>query len=146
MQILFCRSSSLGSRIVRAFTWSRWSHCALVHEAMVVEAIWPKVRTSPVAALMLAYPDWALVDLPCRFPDLAWAAALSQMGKPYDWRALVGVLFHRDWAASGAWFCSELVAWAFAQGGSPIFRPEALNRVTPQDLWMVAPSLTPTPS
>lgn len=27
---------------------------------------------------------------------------------------------------------------AFQQGGSPLFRPEALHRITPQHLWMIA--------
>ena len=31
-----------------------------------------------------------------------------------------------------------LVGWSFAQAGSPLFRPEALYRVTPQHLWMIA--------
>lgn len=51
--------------------------------------------------------------------------------------ALLGWLVGRDWQCTESWFCSELVAWSFEQGGSPLFRDGVLSRVTPQNLWMI---------
>jgi hypothetical protein len=66
------------------------------------------------------------------------------VGKPYDLTALFGLLMRRDWQEEDRWFCSELVGWAFAQGGSPLFRADALHRITPQNLWMLAPAAPPS--
>lgn len=42
--------------------------------------------------------------------DAAWAFINAQLGKPYDYTAIGGVLFDRDWHSTLKWFCSEL--WA----------------------------------
>lgn len=62
------------------------------------------------------------------------AAARSQIGKPYDWPGVLGIGFRRNWQESDAWFCSELVAWAFGVSGSPLFRTEHW-RITPQTIY-----------
>jgi len=137
MKILLCRSNSIGSWLIRALTWSSWSHVVLINGDDAVEAVLPRVRRSTVADIRAAHSECLVVELPCADPEAAWAAALSQVGQHYDWEALLGFLVHREWASPGKWWCSELVAWSFAQGGSPLFRPEATHRVTPQDLWML---------
>lgn len=60
--------------------------------------------------------------------------AMSQVGKPYDYRGALGFGLHRDWTNTDKWFCSELVAWACAQVGRPLIRSEHLNCVSPRDL------------
>lgn len=43
----------------------------------------------------------------------------SQIGKPYDWSAIVGFLAWRDWNEPDSWYCSELAAaWCRAGGWS----------------------------
>lgn len=61
-----------------------------------------------------------------------WAA--EQIGKPYDWRALIGMPFRADWRDPRAYFCSELWQRAFEIAGFPLIRAEALDRITPRDL------------
>jgi len=51
-----------------------------------------------------------------------------------------GLALRRSWQDKRAWFCSELVAWAAAEAGSPWFRRERIGRVTPEHLWMLAPA------
>lgn len=87
--------------------------------------------------------DYRLVNLPARDPQAIIDAARSQLGRPYDWTAVVGLGLHRDWQEDDAWFCSELVAWAAAQAGEPWFRESALRRITPQHLWMLSPERGP---
>jgi uncharacterized protein YycO len=65
----------------------------------------------------------------------AWAS--SQIGKPYDFSAVSGIAFDRDWHDENRWFCSELIAVAFEKVGHPLLstRPSAVSwRVTPRDL------------
>jgi uncharacterized protein YycO len=66
--------------------------------------------------------------------EAAVSAARTQLGKPYDWGAIVGIALHRDWRAPDKWFCSELVAWACEQAGTKLLRFDNLDRVTPGQL------------
>lgn len=139
MRVLFCRSKLPGSVLIRAVTWSDWSHVAIIDGEEAIEATWPKVRAVPLAEVIATHSSHIMVDLPCRDPAAVIAAARSQIGKPYDLTALFGLALRRDWQEPDSWFCSELVAWSFDKGGSPLFRPDALHRITPQHIWMLAP-------
>lgn len=140
ISLLFSTSRHPMSAVIRACTWSSWSHVAIIDGDEVIEAIAPNgVRRFPVAQCIDHAKRAAIVDLPCRNPSAVIAAADSQLGKPYDYTAIVGLGLRRDWQEDDAWFCSELVAWSFAQAGDSLFRPEVLRRVTPQHLWMLSP-------
>jgi len=71
------------------------------------------------------------------------AAALTQLGKPFDNSALRGFLSDampgtRNWQDPTAWFCSELIVWSFIKGG---YWPELAvwpkNRISPSDIFML---------
>lgn len=144
MKVLLCTSHLPGALLIRALTWSAWSHAAIIDGDEVIEATWPRVRIAPLSEVLAKHPSWTIIDLPCGNPAAVIAAARSQIGKPYDLRAVLGLALHRNWQDSARWFCSELVAWAFDAGGSALFRADAVQRVTPQHLWMLAPSPPPT--
>lgn len=140
IQLLFSTSRYPFSTLIRAVTWSRWSHVALVAGPHVIEAsALEGVRQISKSYAISHALDYCLVDLPARDPQAIIDAARSQIGKPYDWTAIAGLSLHRDWQEEDSWFCSELVAWAAAQAGEVWFRPDALRRVTPQHLWMLPP-------
>ncbi len=140
MRLLFCTSNKIGSRLIRAFTWSKWSHVAIVDGNEVIEAAWPRVRIKPLAEVLAEHTAYELVDVPDELlADDVIDAVRSQVGKPYDWTAIVGIFLRRDWEESDSWFCSELVAWGFAQANASLFRADSVRRVTPEHLWMLAP-------
>lgn len=144
VSLLFSASRHPMSAVIRACTWSNWSHVALIDGDEVIEATAPDgVRRFPAVQAINHAKYGAIVELPCRDPGAVIAAAASQLGKPYDYTAIVGLGLHRDWQEDDAWFCSELVAWSFAQAGEPLFRADVLRRVTPQHLWMLAPAPPP---
>lgn len=60
----------------------------------------------------------------------------SQIGKPYDYMAIVGMPFRQDWRSENKWFCSELVAAGFAQFGVQLLDVDHVNRVSPRDLYL----------
>lgn len=67
--------------------------------------------------------------------DQAYNWALTQVGKPYDWKAILGIATNRDWHCGDDYFCSELVAFAFEQTGNPLINPDTVIwRITPRDL------------
>ena len=140
IRLLFSTTGNPFSYAIRATTWSRWSHVSLVDGADVIEAVaLHGVRRLPLVERVAAAKDHAFAELPCVDPEIVIAAAESQIGKPYDYTAVVGMGLHRDWQEMDAWFCSELVAWAFEEGKSGLFRPGSLHRVTPEHLWMLKP-------
>lgn len=144
ISLLFSTSGHPMSAVIRLGTWSDWSHVAIIDGDDVIEATAPAgVRRLPVVQAIAHATQAVIVELPCRDPRAVIAAAASQIGKPYDWTAVLGLGLRRNWQEDDAWFCSELVAWAFQRAGEPLFRAEVLRRVTPQHLWMLAPSLPP---
>lgn len=141
ISLLFCNADDALSRAIRAFTWSRWSHVALIDGYCAIEALAPDgVTVNDTEVVLMRSSEFELVELPCRNPEAVRAAAASQVGRPYDWSAVLGIALRRDWQQDDAWFCSELIAWAFAQAGEPLFRADCLRRVTPQHLWMLGPA------
>lgn len=141
IEVVFCTRPAAGAALIRAVTWSRWSHVALRDGDEVIEAVaFHGVRTRPLVALLEQSSAVEIVRLPCPDPAAAIAAARGQVGTPYDTWGMLGLGFHRDWQATDRWWCSELVAWAAHQGGAKWLRAEALRRVTPQDLWRLAPA------
>ncbi|MCG8993330.1 hypothetical protein LH427_07790 [Laribacter hongkongensis] len=138
VQLLFTTTPWPASWLIRAGTWSAWSHVALVDGDHVIESVMGHgVRRGPLYGAIRRASRHALVSLPASNPALIIAAAAEQVGKPYDYTAILGLGLHRDWQDDEAWFCSELVAWAFQQAGEPLFRAECLRRVTPQHLYML---------
>jgi len=64
----------------------------------------------------------------------------AQIGKPYDFEAIVGIVAQRDWRDDKAWMCSELVAAGLCQDKVGIFPPHLateFNHVTPRDLLLI---------
>lgn len=134
VQVVFSRNHTPGSILLRAALWSPWSHCALVDGDTVIEAAaFRGVRERPLHDFMADATKAAVLSLPGD-PGAVIAAARSQLGKPYDWLGVAGIGFRRRWQDEDAWFCSELVAWAFEVAGAPLFRT-GYWRVTPQTIY-----------
>lgn len=137
MRIAFARRAALGSWLIRLFTFSRWSHCAIVEGDTVVDAtFWHGVRRSPLSDF-LAHYEVEMVDIELGpFGEYAGMWLEMQIGKKYDWAALVALPLRRKWSDPDKWFCSELVAATLWAGGRPVFR-EDISRIVPQHLWML---------
>ncbi|MDO5940654.1 YiiX/YebB-like N1pC/P60 family cysteine hydrolase [Burkholderia cepacia] len=138
IQLLFSTDALPVSWVIRAFTWSTWSHVALVDGDHVIESM-PGcgVRRVPLADALRDTGRHELVTMPTNRQVQVLSAAASQIGRPYDYGAVLGIGLHRDWQQDDAWFCSELIAWAFQQAGEPLYRAECMRRVTPQHLYML---------
>jgi len=120
------------SRLICWSTWSPYSHVDLVMpDGRLLGAVWgagvsvrrPRRDYTRVTRLV--------ADIPF---EQYYKALITQIGKPYDWRGVLGVAFHRDWQKSDSWFCSELQAWAAEQCGVRMLRRTDVSRVTPRDL------------
>lgn len=145
----FSAEHTLASVLTRWFTHSAFSH---------VDLVLPDGRllgARPAGGVQIRPPDYArfyrVLQLLMRTPLAArhYRYALSQVGKPYDWRAVIGFLLpSRDWRDENAWFCSELVAATFDGTRDRLVhlvgRDEPITRVTPNDL-LISPRLEGPP-
>ena len=134
MRLLFLRRSTPACVAIRLATWSRWSHVAAVFGSTAFEATAKHgVRRTNVYDVLAGATDHAWANVPCR-TEPALRFLELQLGKPYDWTAILGILTRRDWQEDDSWFCSELVAATALAAGAPlIHKPQ--NRVTPEDVW-----------
>jgi uncharacterized protein YycO len=138
MKLFFCTNDLPVSVAIRVFTWSDWSHVAIIDGNEIIEAVWPKVRVSKLEEAKNKYESWAVAEIKTRNDAEIIKAVRSQVGKPYDIGAIFGFVARRDWEKTDKWFCSELVAWSFSQASEPLFRPGTFSRVTPQHIWMIS--------
>lgn len=136
ISVLFSRKRNLGALALRVFQWSPWSHVALVYGSEAIEATATHgVRKVSLMQAVDGTSEREYVHLPCRDPELAFAAAESQVGKGYDWGMILGHPLRQDWDSMDRWVCSELVAWAIREGGTDLFRGQP-HRITPQHLYL----------
>jgi uncharacterized protein YycO len=126
----FSTGAGPASWLVRRFTWSPYSH---------VDLVLPDGRLLGArgdGGVAIREPELFLTVT--RFtvdaPECVIDAALEQLGKPYDWSAIAGIVTRRNWQQPDRWFCSELVAWAFESAGRPLLRAQGTHRITPRDL------------
>ncbi|MGA9668390.1 MAG: hypothetical protein WBQ94_04235 [Terracidiphilus sp.] len=70
--------------------------------------------------------------------DAAMAFLKAQIGKPYDFIDIAGIVFARSWHDPGAWMCSEL--WAATMEAGKIVGPMdgSINLFTPQDSLVIS--------
>ena len=141
------------SWVIRHLSHSPFSHVDLVMPNGTVLG----ASDSPNAPVLLGNPrgvairppDYEAFGLRKRMviktplADGIYAIAETQIGKPFDNTALYRFLSDalptsRSWQDSSAWFCAELLAFAFAIGGywkMPKVWPK--DRISQSDLFMV---------
>ncbi len=135
VRLAFYRGTGLTGWAIRTVTWSDYDHVALLLPDGSVLDVEPGAGVSEHATVRVADAVFA-VDAPDSACDHAVAFAMQQIGKPYDWTAVIGIGLHRDWRQTDSFFCSELVALAFENAGCPLLHANHVNRVTPGDLLM----------
>lgn len=115
--------------MIRWVTWSEFSHVDFVMpDGRLLGARGDGVRVRN------PYGVYQFIRAEVDAPDSVLERAISQIGKPYDYTAIVGFLFRRNWQLREAWDCAELVAWAFSAEGHAILSTSDYHRITPRDI------------
>lgn len=141
--IYLTAGKSIGSFLIRFFTWSKWSHAFIKDGDHVIEAkAFTGVQRVPLDEALKHATRVATIEVASNNPEQILDAVRSQVGKGYDYMGVFGFLFRRNWQRTDKWLCSELLAWGFNQAQEPIFRGEDVARVSPAHWWLLSPSLT----
>jgi uncharacterized protein YycO len=128
--IAIYRGKSVVSRIIRAINWSQYSHVAWVDDidGTVIEA-WhiggvahvktPSSNHTPGTAVDL----FIVLDEEPHHTAMIREFLMAQVGKKYDFAGILGFIFRATHLQrKQKWFCSELVAEAYATAGLPLLR------------------------
>ena len=136
MILQFVTSETLSDRIIRFMTKSPFSHVDIVLDNGLLGArLNGGVKIRNFDYMKFSKVVKYKVDIPDDASKVAIQAAISQIGKPYDWRAVFSWLFFmREWDDPNKWFCSELIAWAIHQAHYSITNWSHSKMVSPQDL------------
>lgn len=136
--ILLSRGRGLLSRLICWWTRSRFSHArAVISDRLYIEATWPCVRVGLLSDIKITkdiirlrhkvgLTDEEAIDL-CLY-------LVNRLGTKYDWRGFISFLIGKSIQKKSWYFCSELIAEAYASLNKPLLRREA-HWVTPQDIY-----------
>ncbi len=138
--MIFTNSRKPAAPLIRLLTWSDFSHVAVVmNEYEIVHADFSGVHVEPLKDLQLRSKNWMIVEYECDDPNAVVDACLTQVGKPYDFSGLVGILFRDiDLQDDSKWWCSEFPMYGSMVAGWPTFNVEYIHRLTPQH-WLMLP-------
>lgn len=132
-RILLFRGHGLVNATIRWQTRSKYSHAALLLPdfQFVIESY------PGVGVRLRKITDWRNIDIfevPSMTPNM-WVDTLDyaqfQIGKKYDWLAIIRFVDRRRMPKNDKWFCSELVFESVKFSG--------LNLLNRTDSWAVAP-------
>ena len=119
------------SWLIRLFTWSRYSHVEVMVDKGWLGASWGGVKIRPYGYYRASSVRAVTVEMEDKDYGRMMDWLYNQVGKPYDFMAVIGIVFRRNWRSENKWFCSELVARAFEVGDKPLIRADHVSRVTP---------------
>lgn len=135
MKVIFARNNSIASILIRLVTWSRWHHCgALTDDGQhIIEAtLFNGVVKTPIRDFLKRYKKTSLVEINCN-DKFAQEFLNKQVGKCYDIKSVLAILFRVKQKPDNHWYCFELIAAA-----SGLFRDSRVSRITGSDLWAIS--------
>jgi len=140
LKMMFTNSKTPMAPIIRMFTWSKVSHVViLINDTTILHSDFHGVRIEPLADLQKRSKNWMIAEFECERPQDVIDACLTQLGKPYDFTGIFGVVIRNvDIQDDSKWFCSELPVYGFEVSNQPKFQLEFQHRITPQD-WLLLP-------
>lgn len=136
VKVIFGRGPSLISKIILFVTRSNWSHIAYIDQdtGYLIEAAGGVgVRINTYERFCQRYARTLVAEIPVHDAKLFHNTMVSAIGLEYDFYAIMGILFRRDWDNADKWTCSELIAHA-----SSLFRQDRLFRITQEHLYMIS--------
>lgn len=136
VKLIFGKSNTIGSWLIRLSTFSRWSHVGIVTADgnNVIEArAFHGVVVTPIDEFKKRYTSWEIANAPVVDIDQCHTLCRQQIGKKYDWSAIFGFIFRKRIDDTDKWICSELYAYC-----SGVVRNDRLARFTPEDCWKIS--------
>lgn len=133
IQCRLITENTIESAVIRFWTQSQWSHVDLIiPEYGYLGARPDGVEIRPWDYCKPTKSTIGTIDCSEDATTKIISAALTQLGKPYDWLDILGIVLRQDWEERNAWICSRLFFWVCLQGGIQLQNISELNRITPE--------------
>lgn len=147
IKIIGVRGKSFVSHIVKWFQWGYpYTHIAYVLDdidkdnPLIIEA-WYDVHACKYNVYHKGDPfEYFTIETTDRQRRQVERFLFRQLGKPYDWLGIIGLVLHKDIEDRQSWFCSELIAEAFYRAGINILVSIQSYKVTPR-LMLISPTI-----
>lgn len=139
-EVLCTQPNNIGAWFLRLVMWSKWSHSAVYDDqtsTVYDTTFWGGgVKKHTVEDFLRKYSEKAVrpISVNNQYGARVWLEA--QVGKKYDWTALLSWIVRRNWQDEDSWFCSELTEAFRNLFSTPRFREE-VSRITPRHQDMV---------
>ncbi len=143
----FCYGRAPIMRLIQWRTQSKWGHVEhVLRDGSTIRAWFPGgVQHLPSTRVTAWEAEWrATVPMTGPQADALEAFLLAQVGRRYDWFALVGLAFGQNWSRKGRWFCSRLEDAAYEAAGLDLKGDLPTARCTPA-LLATSPAWQPVP-
>lgn len=136
VKVIFGRGNAVISDVILFVSRSEWSHVAYIDEnsGYIIEAAGGiGVIASTYDNFKSRYPRHLIAQIPVKDAKLFREVMISLIGAEYDFKAILGILLHKDWNDNNKWTCSEAIAHA-----SGLFRKNKLHCVTQEVIYMMS--------
>lgn len=154
IDLQFAGSSDLGGQVIEWYDHGRFAHVDVVlpsgkllgARSEVIGDVPAGVQVRPASYLSNTVSTLK-VNLECtdEVSNRFYQFVSEQIGKPYDWEAIVGFVAGRQWMQPDSWFCSELVAAGLVQSGFVHQLSAPANKIAPDDLLLVCSAFVDIP-
>lgn len=136
IRIRLVRDRGLLSTAICWWTWGKWSHVEIcVPDGYLGARLIGGVQVRAFDYIRPRREEFREIAVTENEVGRFMAFARAQIGKPYDWLAIVGFGLRGRWSvAPHRWFCSELVDASFAAAGVEILHANAAYRLSPRDI------------
>jgi uncharacterized protein YycO len=138
--LIYRRSYTIGSILIRLASWfGPYSHVGAITPdgKYVIEATISKgVTKTTLSEFEKKSSKSKIVLTQCPNPDKFYQFLEDQIGKPYDWGSIFGIVSREKWDSPDKWQCAELIEVALKYSGRCRFRRE-VHRITVDQSYIV---------
>ena len=136
---LYQGKSFFPSKMIRWFTWSKYSHAAFLCDDGSVYESWHVGGVCHRKNIHEGHTPGTKIDVfYMAVSELQYFTILEslrrEVGKKYDFKGILGMLLRKNVDKKASWFCSELVFKAFKDAGIDLLANKKPEQVSPADL------------
>lgn len=126
MIFIFTTTRTLPSAAIRAIDGGACSHCGiLLDDGTVIDSTFKHGGVAKQGLSEFLAGKVVINAIELNLPREAYAVQwlYAQLGKRYDYKALVGWSLWKDWNSRDRWYCSELLVSCAIAGGMRTVEP-----------------------
>ena len=138
----FTSSNKIGSILIKKGLMFQYNHVGIEFDDTIYDAtLFKGVAKQNKKAFLSKYVTSESIsfDIDANKARNVKCFLENQVGKPYDWIAIVSFPLQRDWEKADSWHCSELGAKVAMISNIITAARMPKNKISPRDLYLMLP-------